>query len=147
MRTLILATAVAAAMTLPAIAQDTTAPAAITESKAPDVTTDSPAPVAPVKPMVSTEQTAPSLMLTADEAKAWVGKPVYSSDGKNLGDVVAFNRSEDNTVTEMNADIGGFLGFGEHRISVTPEQFTLKTDRVVLDLTSTQAKALPKIAK
>jgi hypothetical protein len=46
----------------------------------------------------------------------------------------------------MRADIGGFLGIAEHRINLTPDQFTLKTD-VVLELTAAQAKALPKIAK
>jgi hypothetical protein len=45
----------------------------------------------------------------------------------------------------MQANIGGFLGFGEHRIRLMPAQLSLKSDRVVLDITAAQAKELPKI--
>jgi hypothetical protein len=83
----------------------------------------------------------------AQIAEAWVGKPVYSSDGKKLGEVAVFQRTPDNRVTEMNADIGGFLGIGEHRIRLTPAQINVQSDRVVLDLTSAQAKELPKMPR
>ncbi len=121
-RTVTLAAALAAAaMTLPAVAQDAQAPA----------TTNAPS----------------AMSLTSQEAQAWIGKPVYSSDGKNLGEVAAFQRGADNKVSEMEADIGGFLGFGEHRIRLMPGQFSLQSDRVVLQLTAAQAKELPKIAR
>jgi len=90
-----------------------------------------------------TAQTA----ITEQEAKAWVGKHVYSSDGKKLGEVAAILRTADNKITELHADIGGFLGMGEHRIRLAPAQFSLHGDRVVLDLTAAQAKELPKVAK
>jgi hypothetical protein len=44
----------------------------------------------------------------------------------------------------MHADIGGILGFGQTRVNVTTLQFTLKGDRVLLDMTAEQAKSLPK---
>ncbi len=150
MRRLILLPVLAATMALPAIAQQGTKPSTIVTDKAPAMTTDSmdnKAPAAPATTAASTEKAVPSLMLTSEEAKAWVGKPVYSSDGENLGSVAALIRSDDGKVTELQADIGGFLGIGEHGISVTPAQFNLETDRVVLELTSEQAEALPKIAK
>jgi hypothetical protein len=50
-------------------------------------------------------------------------------------------------VTEMHADIGGFLGLGETRVRLMPAQFKLMTDRVVLSVTADQAKSLPKIVK
>ena len=77
--------------------------------------------------------------------KTWVGKPLYSNDGKNLGEVVAFARGGDNIVTEMHADIGGFLGLGETRVKLTPAQFELKGDRVIIEMNSAQAKDLPKV--
>ena len=86
-------------------------------------------------------------MLTADAAKLWIGKPVYSSDDKKIGEVAAFARGTDNTVNEMHADIGGFLGMGETRIKLMPAQFKLQGDRIVLNLTADQAKALPPLAK
>ncbi len=125
MRTLTFATALAAAITLPAIAQDAKGPATTTNA-------------------ASAEKGA-TLSLTSQEAQAWVGKPVYSSDGKKLGEIAAFQRTADNKVIEMHADIGGFLGIGEHRIRLMPGQFNLHSDRVVLDLTAAQAKELPKI--
>ena len=92
-------------------------------------------------------QRGASLALTEQAAKAWVDKPVYSSDGQKLGEVAAFLRTADNKVSELQADIGGFLGMGEHRIRLAPAQFSLHNDRVVLDMTAEQAKELPKIQK
>lgn len=88
-----------------------------------------------------------SLKLTDAEAKEWVGKTVYSSDDKNLGEVAAFQRGAEGKVQEMHADIGGFLGIGESRVRVLPSEFTLAGDRIVLKMTGEQAKALPKIEK
>ena len=127
MRTLSLATFFAVAIALPALAQDVKVPVTTTNS--------------------ASAQKVASLSLTSQEAEAWVGKPVYSNDEKKLGEVAAFQRAADNKVTEINADIGGFLGLGEHRIRLMPAQFNLQGDRVVLDLTAAQAKELPKISK
>ena len=92
-------------------------------------------------------QRGASLALTDQAAKAWIDKPVYSSDGQKLGEVAAFLRTADNKITELQADIGGFLGMGEHRVRLAPAQFSLHSDRVVLDLTAAQAKELLKIQK
>lgn len=87
------------------------------------------------------------LKLTDAEAKAWLNKKVYSSDNKNLGEVAAVQRDASGKVLELYADIGGFLGIGETRIGVKPTDFKLGKDRVMLNLTAEQAKALPKIPK
>ena len=94
-------------------------------------------------------RTAPTdgLMLTDEQARTWIDKPVYSSDGKNLGEVAAFTRDASGKVTEMHADVGGFLGIGETRVRLMPSQFSIGTDRVVMTLTAEQAKTLPKLAK
>lgn len=126
-RKLTLATALAAVIALPAMAQDVKAPATAT-SAAPALK-------------------AGALSLTSKEAEGWIGKPVYSSDGQKLGEVAAFQRAADNNISGMDADIGGFMGIGEHRIKLTPGQINLKADRVVLVLTAAQAKELPKVAK
>lgn len=113
-------------------------------------------PMPPSKSMTGPSTTSPSAMpsaratdltLTDAEAKAWINKTVYSSDGKNLGEVAAFQRDSNGKVTEMHADIGGFLGIGETRVRLTPAQFKLEKDRVVVNMTSEQAKGLPKISK
>jgi hypothetical protein len=88
---------------------------------------------------------ADSITLTEEQAKSWVGKAVYSSDNQKLGEIVEFKRGADNVVQEMHADIGGFLGMGETRVKLTPQQFKLQGDRAVLNLTQAQAKTLPQV--
>jgi sporulation protein YlmC with PRC-barrel domain len=85
------------------------------------------------------------LSLSEQEAKTWVDKPVYSSDGKNIGEVVDFQRDADKQVIGMHADIGGFFGFGQTRVNLNSTQFKLLTDRIILDLTAAQVKDLPKV--
>ena len=124
-RTISLATILATAIALPAIAQTTPAP---------------------VPPIVAAPSTV-GLILTAEQAKAWVGKPVYSSDDKKIGEVIAFARAANNTVTEMHAGIGGFLGMGETNVRLMPAQIRLQNGHVVLTVTAEQAKDLPKVIK
>ena len=86
-----------------------------------------------------------SIVLTEVQGRDWIDKSVYSSDGKNLGEVVSFQRNADNMVIGLHADIGGFLGMGQTRIAVKSSQFKLEGDRVVLGLTAAQAKVLPEV--
>ena len=110
----------------------------------------SPAPSAAEKkmaPPASASTASEVITLTDEQAKGWVDKVVYSSDSKNVGEVAAFARDASGKVTEMHADIGGFLGLGETRVRLLPSQFKLMDDRVVLSITAEQAKTLPKVAK
>jgi hypothetical protein len=126
MRTLSVATLLASALAFPALAQNATV-------NAPSSTT--------------VEKNTAALMLTEEQAKVWIDKPVYSSDGSKIGEVAAIARGSDNTITEMHADIGGFLGIGKTRVRLTPAQFTLQDDRVMLSVTATEAKTLPTVQK
>ncbi len=114
-------------------------------------TTPSVPPKTPTSPPAATQPPAAmpgnTLNLTEDQVQNWVGKPIYSSDGKNLGEVAAFVRDTTGRVTEMHADIGGFLGIGETRVRLLPTQFKLADDRIVVDMMAEQAKSLPQIKK
>jgi len=69
----------------------------------------------------------------------WVGRPLFSIDGKRLGEVVAV------TDGKVFADIGGFLGIGESRVMLSSAQIGSATEeRVVAKLTEAEAKDLPK---
>jgi hypothetical protein len=74
-------------------------------------------------------------------------KPVFSSDWINIGEVESFQREAGNKVTGLRVNIAAFLGMGEHRISLMPAQFKLRTDSVVLNVTAAQAKALQSVEK
>jgi len=95
----------------------------------------------------STTITPDGLTLTEEQAKKWLDKNVVSSDGKNVGEVAALQRDTSGKVSELHADIGGFLGIGETRVRLLPSQFKFQDDQVVLSMTADEAKALPKAAK
>ena len=96
-------------------------------------------------PASTTTVTKDGVVLTEAQANAWVKKAVYSSDGKNVGEVTALKRDASGKVAELQAGIGGFIGIGETQVRVMPAQFKLENDRVVLSLTAEQVKTLPKI--
>ena len=129
-----LPTLVAASLVASAAAFAQTTPATPPASSAPSTAVEK-----------STTPPAPTLILTNETAKAWVDKAVYSSDGKNIGTIVGFERDASGKVTQMQIDIGGFLGLGQTRVSLLPAEFQLVTDRAVLSLTAEQAKTLPKV--
>lgn len=131
MRTILIAAALASALAAAASAQDTKTMPAPSSTIAPMAT--------PVTPAIV------SILLTEQEGKDWIDKPIYSSDGVKLGEVVIFQRDPGNKVLGMHADIGGFLGYMQSRVNVMPAQFKLQGDRVVLGMTAEQAKSLPKV--
>lgn len=116
-----------------------TAPPSSMPSTPPSATQPTPAP--------SATQTSDNMKLTDEQARAWLNKPVYSSDGKSLGHVAVFSRDASGKVTELHADIGGFLGLGQTRVRLMPAQFSLGPDRINIKMTAEQAKALPKLEK
>jgi hypothetical protein len=95
----------------------------------------------------TTTVTKEGLVLTEAQANAWIKKAVFSSDGKNVGEVTSLKRDASGKVAELQAGIGGFLGMGETQVRLMPAQFKLENDRVVLSLTTDEVKALPPIAK
>ena len=142
--TSIIATA-AFAQTPPPASPAPTAPA---EKMAPSDSSDSmkaPSTESTVTAPSATSAEASGPTLSDDEAKAWINKVVYSSDDKNVGEISAIERDAQGHVKEIHADIGGFLGLGETRVRVLPSQFKFVGDRVVLNVTSEDAKALPKV--
>ena len=86
-----------------------------------------------------------TFMVRADEAKNWMGRPVYSSDNKKIGEITEITRDPDNKVTEVYIDTGSFLGIGATRYRVTSEQIQeVKPDGLVLTLKESEVKAVPQ---
>lgn len=70
--------------------------------------------------------------------EAWVGRAVYSTDGKHLGEVAAIASDS------IYVDMGGFLGIGETRVLLDNGKLgSVEPDRIVLKLTEAEAKTLP----
>ena len=84
-------------------------------------------------------------MAREDEVKNWIGRPVYSSDNKKIGEIIEIKRDPDNKVTEAYIDIGSFLGIGATRYRVTSDQIQeVKPDGLVLTLKETEVKSVPQ---
>jgi sporulation protein YlmC with PRC-barrel domain len=87
---------------------------------------------------------AKTFTATADEAKGWVGRPVYSSDGKKVGEVIEIKHDPDTKITEAYIDTGTFLGMGATQYRVTSQQIEeVMPDSLVLTLKESEVKSLP----
>jgi hypothetical protein len=86
-----------------------------------------------------------STTLTRQETVLLIDKPIFSSDGKKIGEVVEFQHDDNDNVIGMHADVGGFLGLGQTRVNLTPAQFKVQDDRIVLELTAEEVKDLPEV--
>ena len=153
-RALSLVTVLATSLALPAMAEEAktiapgTAPTSTMSDQVPVPQMKRDAQETDNKSGPAAAQQDASISLTEQEVLKWLDKPVYSSDGKKIGEVAAFQRdAATNKVIGMHADIGGFLGLGQTRVKLTPAQFKLQGDRVVLDLTAAQTNDLPKAQK
>ena len=147
---LLTSASIAALLAMGTASAQTTAPAdkdtPSTSQSAPSTAPSTQPSTAPSTTMDRGAATGSDITLTEAQVKEWTGKPVYSSDNKNLGEVADIAmESGSQKVKELHADIGGFLGIGESRVRLMPAQFELRDDRVVLKMTADQAKSLPKV--
>jgi hypothetical protein len=139
-----------------ALAQEQTAPPAATPpppsatAPAPSATTPSEEPAVTLSPSQlpsTTADNASAPILSDEQATALKNKVVWSSDQKNVGEIAEVVRDGTGRVTELHADIGGFLGFGETRVRVMPDEVKFMPDRVVLTRSEDQVSTLPKITE
>ena len=125
----------------------TPAPNATMPDKSMSTATPSMKPGDPVSGSADSTIKAGSIILSQQDEKQWIGKPVYSSDEKKIGEVTSFRRGPGGEVVGLNAGIGGFLGLGETHVMMTTSQFKLQGDRVIANVLSADAKSLPKAAQ
>ena len=89
------------------------------------------------KPSLGVGKTTTGAAFTPSEE--WIGRSVFSSDGKELGKVASFEKDG-----AIFVDIGGFLGLGETRTQIGAEKIqSVTNDRIVLHLSEGEAKNLP----
>ncbi|MBY0225611.1 MAG: PRC-barrel domain-containing protein [Hyphomicrobium sp.] len=143
---LMLSTAAIAQDTPPEPATPATPPAATDTAPAPSAApAEVPASPAPSELPSTTADNSAAPVLSDEQAAALKNKVVWSSDQKNIGEVAEVVRDNSGRVTELHADIGGFLGFGETRVRISPGEFKIVNDRVELTRTEEQAENLPEV--
>ena len=70
--------------------------------------------------------------------------PVFSSDGKNLGQVVQVERGPDGKIQSVQIQVGHLLGIGEKTIAIDGSKLEQLQDRIRLMMSSDQVHALPE---
>ncbi|HWJ18290.1 MAG TPA: PRC-barrel domain-containing protein [Geobacterales bacterium] len=87
----------------------------------------------------------PDQPLSPQDAKGWVGKRVYSNDGKELGKVTRLDSSAENKATQLYTDIGSTTCPAKHQVILPATRFSLENDRIVIDMTAAQTSKMPKM--
>jgi PRC-barrel domain protein/cysteine rich repeat protein len=72
------------------------------------------------------------------------GAQVYSSDDKNVGQVVDVTRGPDGKVESIQVAIGRWLGIGDRVVTITPDDFDQLADRIRLRLAGEEVRAMPE---
>ncbi len=86
-----------------------------------------------------------NVIVAADQARDLIGRPVYSSDNKKIGEILEFKLGPDNKVTDVFVDTGTFLGVGATRYRVASDQIEqVRPDSLVLTIKESDVKTLPQ---
>jgi hypothetical protein len=72
------------------------------------------------------------------------GLPVFSSDGKNLGQIVQVERGPGGKIQSVQIQIGRLLGLGEKTITLEANKLEQLGDRIRLLMSSDQVRSLPE---
>jgi hypothetical protein len=75
-----------------------------------------------------------------------VGTPVFSSDNKNLGQVVEVTKGPDDKIQSIQVDIGRMLGIGSKVVTVTADKFE-HLPGIKLQLSEKDVRSLPEAKK
>jgi sporulation protein YlmC with PRC-barrel domain len=80
----------------------------------------------------------------AKDIEKFIGKDVYGTNGNEVGELNNLLIDPDGRVRAALIEFGGFLGIGEHRIAVPWDQMSVQGNRLVVNMTEAQVKALPR---
>ena len=81
-------------------------------------------------------------------AEQLTGARVYDAEGHDVAEIADIVLGAENAVSGVVTDVGGFLGIGEHRVLLNPDQVQIYTNadgdtRAYVTLTKDELKALP----
>jgi hypothetical protein len=71
------------------------------------------------------------------------GLPAFSSDGKNLGQVVQVERGPDGKIQSVQIQVGRLLGLGEKTVTIDGAKIEQLADRIRVMMNSDQIRTLP----
>jgi hypothetical protein len=71
------------------------------------------------------------------------GLPAFSSDGKDLGQIVKVERGPDGKIQSVQIQVGRLLGLGEKTVTIDGNKIEQLADRVRVMMNSDQIRTLP----
>ena len=71
------------------------------------------------------------------------GLPAFSSDGKNLGQVVHVEKGPDGKIQSVQIQVGRLLGLGEKTVTIDGTKLEQLADRIKVMMNSDQIRTLP----
>jgi hypothetical protein len=83
----------------------------------------------------------------ADSADASVGMPVFTSDGRKVGEVKDVKSAPDGKASVIHVSTGGFLGFGVKIVEIPAGLCELAGRNVQLGLTYDEVTKLPVVGE
>jgi len=72
------------------------------------------------------------------------GMPVYSSDNKDLGQVVEITRGSDGKIQSIQVEVGRFLGLGDRVVTIDADGIEQLANRIRLKMEGEQIRSLPE---
>ena len=71
-----------------------------------------------------------------------IGLPIYSSDKQKVGKVTSVDVDAGGKVTDIKAEINGFLGMSSGTVGMGADEFKQEGDRIVITKTADQVRGL-----
>jgi PRC-barrel domain len=91
-------------------------------------------------------QSAGKIELEASEAAArFIGGPIFSSDGKEIGSLLDFSIGEDGRIDKIRIGTAAPLGFGIRIVELPGNAFRVRRSIMVLDFPSSAIDTLPTV--
>ncbi len=118
----------------------------VTTPNKPDVnvgTTAAPVTTAPVAGGAAVAPAAATVPVAKD-IERFIGKDVYGVRGDEVGELNNLLIGPDGRVRAGIIEFGGFLGIGDHHVAVPWDQLSVQGDRIVVNMTEDQIKAMPR---
>jgi sporulation protein YlmC with PRC-barrel domain len=75
------------------------------------------------------------------------GVSVFSSDGKDVGQVVEAVRGPDGKIQSVQIQIGRLLGIGDKVVAIDADKLQEMRDRIMLKLNADQVRSQPEAKK
>ncbi|QYX55977.1 PRC-barrel domain-containing protein [Roseovarius sp. SCSIO 43702] len=69
---------------------------------------------------------------------------IYTTGGDKIGEIEDVLFTRDGKAMAVSAEVGGFLGIGEKEVVINLDQISRENDRMIVDMTEDEMKALPE---